>query len=110
MSGGQLAGPANVAHATHAAFVRRALDAVHAAVPTSRVRTVVREVEHNRVVAKAQFIEFRQHAADVPVLVLDHRQRAARFVQCFLFGVGGSLVIGLCLNRVQYSSGTAHGE
>ena len=79
-----VAGPANEQRRADAAFVGRAFAAFHTTVPAPTVRPIVGEIDHDRVVGQFQLVELFQHAADVPIDVLAHRQRRPREVSVFL--------------------------
>ena len=94
-AGGDLAGPTDEQRGTHPAFVRASLDALHAAGPAVAVRAVIREVNHDRIPLEVEFLEPREDAADVAILILEHRPRAAGLVGLFLVGLGSDLSEGL---------------
>ena len=83
--------PTHEERRTHAAFIDGALAPLHTAGPTKTVGTIVGEINHDGVFAEAECIEFTEHAADVAVLVFEHRMGATRMVGVFQRGIGREL-------------------
>ena len=96
-AGGDPSGPADEQGGADAAFVGRAFLALHPAGPSRGVRSVVGKIDDDRVVLEVQFLEFRQDATDVAVLVLEHGPDAAGGVGFLVLRIGRGLGDGLVL-------------
>ena len=94
----------------HAALIRRALAALHAAVPAPSIGPIVTEVDDNGLFGDVQVIEFGKQSAHIPVDVLTHGQRRPNVGHVLTLGIAVVHLQLFVLESVPPAVGHLHGR